>query len=156
MAETMTMTGEEKLLALEEIRALKARYFRFVDMKDWASFSELFTEDAELHPAGGATPSSGGGRPPSIVGIAAIVDWVRNGLEGAVTVHHGFMPEISLTSASTATGIWAMEDRLEWSDRAIHGFGHYFDDYVRVNGMWRIASSRLTRLKMVVIPTGAA
>ena len=28
--------------------------------------------------------------------------------------HHGHMPEIELTSPTTAKGIWAMEDRVWW------------------------------------------
>ena len=40
------MDAIETLLAIEELRALKARYFRCVDTKDWAGFAELFAEDA--------------------------------------------------------------------------------------------------------------
>ena len=42
------MTRDD-LEALEAIRRLKARYFRYVDTKQWDRFGELFCEDAELH-----------------------------------------------------------------------------------------------------------
>jgi hypothetical protein len=38
------------------------------------------------------------------------VAYVAKLLADTVTVHHGHMPEIELTSATTATGIWAMFD----------------------------------------------
>ena len=33
---------------LEDIRAVKARYCRFLDTKDWEALGRLFTEDAVL------------------------------------------------------------------------------------------------------------
>ena len=42
------MTELERLTALEEIRKLKARYFRALDTKDWAGLQALFLPDAVL------------------------------------------------------------------------------------------------------------
>ena len=67
-----------------------------------------------------------------------------------VTVHHGHMPEVTVTSATTATGVWAFEDRLWWPEgaplRRLHGFGHYHETYVKTDQGWRIASLRISRL----------
>ena len=30
----------------------------------------------------------------------------------------------------------------------MHGFGHYHDTYLKVDGVWRIAGSTLTRLRV--------
>ncbi len=38
----------EKLWDIEQIKQLKARYFRLMDTKDWAAWRELFTDDC-LH-----------------------------------------------------------------------------------------------------------
>ena len=40
------MDAAAQLLAMEEIKQLKARYFRFVDTKDWEALSTIFCEDA--------------------------------------------------------------------------------------------------------------
>jgi hypothetical protein len=40
------MTPTDKLLAIEEIRLLKARYFRFLDSHDWVGFRSIFADDA--------------------------------------------------------------------------------------------------------------
>jgi len=42
------MNDIEKLLAIEEIKNLKARYFRCVDTKDWHGFKAVFAPDGRL------------------------------------------------------------------------------------------------------------
>lgn len=37
-----------RLEAIEDIRRLKAQYFRFVDLKDWASLKTVFAPDVEF------------------------------------------------------------------------------------------------------------
>ena len=45
-------------------------------------------------------------------------------LAGATTVHHGHMPEIEITSDSTATGIWALHDIVIWpTGTRLDGYG---------------------------------
>ena len=86
-------------------------------------------------------------------GRDAIVESVSGALTGTTTVHHGHMPEIEITGPDTATGTWAMFDYVEWPAGAdgtrvgLHGYGHYHERYVRDDG-WRIASSRLVRLRV--------
>jgi hypothetical protein len=77
------------------------------------------------------------------------VEFLQSTLAGAVTVHHGHTPEITVTSPTTATGIWALHDEIVWPDGTqMRGDGHYHEMYVREGGEWRIASSTLTRLRM--------
>jgi len=74
---------------------------------------------------------------------------LRDLLADVLTVHHGHMPEIELTSATTAKGIWAMEDMLRWPDGSeLHGAGHYHETYEKVDGDWRIKTMTLTRLRV--------
>jgi len=129
--------------ALEEIEAikqLKARYFRLMDTQQWDEFGDVFTEDATL----AASPSPG----ETFRGRQEIVQRVSAALRGATTVHHGHMPEISLTGEDTATGIWAMYDFVDLPQLVLHGFGHYHEDYAKQRGAWRIRRSRLTRLRL--------
>jgi SnoaL-like domain len=87
----------------------------------------------------------------------AFVASVQRALADAVSVHHGHMPEIELTSSTSATGIWAMEDELWFPEgapvRHLHGYGHYHETYrLEDDGRWRIATLRLERLRRDVIP----
>jgi len=125
---------------IEAIKQLKARYFRLMDTKQWDAWADVFTEDATVT----ASPDPD----ETFRGRAEIVRKVSAALREATTVHHGHMPEIELTSATTATGGWAMEDMLRWPDgREMHGYGHYHETYEKVGGAWRIKSSKLTRLR---------
>lgn len=126
---------------IEAIKQLKARYFRTMDTKDWAGMRQVFCDDVLMDTSG-----SGGG---IFSGADEFLAYLRSSIGDVITVHHGHTPEIELTPATTANGIWAMEDMLRWPDgRELHGFGHYYETYRKVDGQWRIQNSRLTRLRM--------
>ena len=141
----------ERLVAIEAIKTLKARYFRCMDTKDWAGLEAVFADDAEFDMRGEVADKSKAAE-GLLVGAAAIAAFIRSAVEQLVTVHHGHMPEIELTSLTTATGIWAMEDLLRWPEGAaiktLHGYGHYHETYTRTAQGWRIQSSRLSRLRV--------
>ena len=134
----------DDLLAVEAIKQLKAQYFLFMDLKQWDSWRELFTDDVRIE--GGPTHES----------RDAFVDFVRRHLDGVQTCHHGYMPIIEVMTETTARGTWAMSDDLRfpsghpWSaDHARQrGYGHYHEEYRRVAGRWRISSMRLSRLSL--------
>ena len=116
---------------------LKARYCRALDTKDWAGYADVFTEDLELdtRPAGGTLSH---GRDES-------VRIVRSSIETAITAHQVHSPEITI-DGDVAHGVWALQDRVIWQTRGMTGFGHYHERYVRHDGRWRIAATKLTRL----------
>lgn len=140
-----------RLLALEDIRALKARYFRCMDTKDWAGFEAVFAPDAVLDMTG-EMRTGGDAGDGYVRGAAAIAAFVRSHVDAVTTVHHGHMPELEITSATTARGTWAMEDVLRWPGEGdvmhLRGYGHYHETYVCLDGRWLIASSRLARLRV--------
>jgi len=132
------------LVDIEKIKQLKARYFRYMDEKRWNDWGDLFTADALLDAVQDAPNAK-------LLGRAKIVEVVSRALAPAVTVHQGYMPEIVITSATTARGIWAMEDFLEYPAEPepfrIRGKGHYHEEYEKDDeGQWRIKLLRLTRL----------
>src|SRR5690348_3805700 len=75
---------------IEAIQQLKARYFRTMDTKDWTAMRDVFTDDLVMD------GSDAGGR--AIAGADVFMAFLQRFLEGAVTVHHGHMPEITITS----------------------------------------------------------
>ena len=135
----------ERMTAIEDIRRLKARYFRCLDTKDWDGFRDVFAADAEMD----MRPEAG--ERGLVHGNQAIADFVHGVVGDVETVHHGHMPEIDLTSTTTATGIWAMEDLLRWPAGgpfgSMHGWGHYHETYTKEGGSWRIQTLALTRLR---------
>jgi SnoaL-like domain len=132
---------------IEAIRRLKARYFRTMDTKRWDEMRQVFTDGVVVD-----TTASGGG---VVTGADDFMAFLRETLGDVVTVHHGHMPEIEVTSPTTATGIWALQDLLVWPDGTrLVGYGHYHETYEKAGGEWRIASSTLTRLHMDITSPG--
>ncbi len=140
------MDALNNLLAIEDIRAVKARYCRLLDSKDWAGFAALFTEDAVMD------VREDTGNPP-ITGIAAIVAQVRFAVDDAATSHQVHTPEISFDDEDSAAGVWAMQDRVVWQPgkspipgvASITGYGQYHETYRREGDVWKIAALRLSR-----------
>ena len=137
-------------LSLEDrsaLQDLKARYFRCVDTKDWATFETLFAPDATLSPIDDLPGTT-------FAGAACISESVSKSMHDVLSVHHGFTPEFSLVSADDAEGIWPMEDLLWFGPASsvpgliFHGFGHYHERYVCIGGEWRFHTVELRRVRV--------
>jgi hypothetical protein len=135
------MTDLEEFRSIEDIRQLKARYFRFTDTKDWDALATVFCEDAVL-----------GDDTTSVSGRDAVVDIIVRGTEGVTTVHHGHCHEVWIDAPDEAHGIIAFED-LGFSKRSgelvMHGYGHYHETYRREDGAWRIRESMIPRMAVM-------
>lgn len=138
-----------RLEAVEEIRNLKARYFRLLDTKQWDALAEVFAPDLQVLSPEGEVWLEGG---------PAFAASLRTSLERAVSQHQGFTAEIEILDADTARGVWAMQDVIAWEDRhpregwrSMVGRGHYHETYRRIDGRWRIAALTLTRISLDVV-----
>jgi hypothetical protein len=141
----------ERLVAIEAIEALKARYFLTLDTKDWSGLEAVFapeavmdlSEEMQHHGSGvdtGADPIS---RTP-----AGIVAFISGTIAPATTVHEGHMPAIELSAPDRAAGTWQLHDWIELDGAGFHAYGHYHDAYSRHDGRWLIESTRITRIRV--------
>ena len=134
----------------EEIRQLKARYCRLLDTKDYEAWKKVFAPDVVVKldmatSVGGAD----GQTAPQLNGLEEFLPVVLGGVEHAQTKHHVHTPEITVTSDTTASAIWAMEDLLLFADGSeLFGVGHYHETYAKRDGAWVITSLHLTRTIM--------
>jgi uncharacterized protein (TIGR02246 family) len=139
------MNAIDKLVALEEIRALMARRVRCLDEKDWAGFADCYAEDAVSYSF--VRPEA---PEDKIVGAKEIAARVAKALEGVTTAHQIHLPEIEILSEDHATGIFPLNDVLsrmrEGKRHWMRGYGHYRQVYRKVDGRWLIQEHRLTRL----------
>jgi hypothetical protein len=99
-------------------------------------------------------PADGGAY--AFEGRDAIVDFFRKamGRENFLSSHKAHHPEIDLTGADTATGVWALEDiviDLQW-ELDIRGAAFYEDDYRKVDGLWKISQTRYKRVFEEISP----
>jgi SnoaL-like domain len=136
------MDDVTSLLEIESIKQLKARYCRLLDTKDWEAWRAIFADDflSDTSEAGGKL----------IRGADEFVAFTHKniGKPSQPTVHQVHAPEIELTSATTARGVWALNDVVRLAPGLnLNGYGHYHETYEKIDGQWRIKSSKLTRLR---------
>jgi hypothetical protein len=134
------MDDAAALLEIEAIKQLKARYCRYLDTKNWQAWRGIFVDDflSDTSQAGGKV----------IRGADDFVAFTRKSLGNRATAHQVHAPEIELTSATTARGVWALEDVVRLAPGVnLRGYGHYHETYEKTDGQWRITTSKLTRLR---------
>ena len=143
------MDDLQRLVEIEAIKQLKARYQRAVDTKDWELIRSVLAPNARSIYSDGKY---------AYEGRDAIVEFLSNprGLGNAdiASMHHAHAPEIEITSETTASGKWYLEDFVVSalpSDGAphgtvLHGTGIYLDEYVKIDGAWLIQQTGYERI----------
>lgn len=135
----MALTPDD-LVEIEAIKRLKHRYVRCLDQKRWDEVAECFMPDA--------TSSYGGGE-YSFRGVDEIMHFLRESLGPAmITMHQVQQPEIDLIGPTSASGVWALEDRVIMVEHGLtlRGAAYYTDRYEKVGGEWKIAHTGYERL----------
>jgi hypothetical protein len=132
------------LEAIEEIRQLKYRFFRTLDLKEWEEFGDCLAEDVSARYGTQAMSE-----PLHFDSRAEVVAYMSENLgTSIISVHIGSHPEISV-DGDTASGSWGFEDTVIVPDFKIliRGGGYYQDEYRKdVDGKWRISSTKYERI----------
>ena len=125
---------------IEAIKRLKYRYCRTLDQKLWDELEQCLTEDCR---------SAYGDGHFSFDGRAAIMTFLRDALGPGTRIssHRVHQPEIEITSPTTATGVWALDDIVIETEAklTIRGAAFYHDEYVKLDGQWKIKSTGYER-----------
>ena len=125
------------LVVVEEIKQLKYRYLRTLDLKQWDEFEQCFVPEA----------SGDYGEGLAFADRDALVAYMRENLgPSLVTMHQCHHPEITV-DGETATGRWYLEDKVisEEYRFVLEGAAFYEDRYVRTPDGWRIAHTGYRR-----------
>lgn len=140
------MSDMEQLLAIEDIKHLKALRILALDNKDWETYASLHAPD-HVSDNDGETPKPD---------FKENVTRLANLLAEVVTVHHVHSPVITFTSPTIASGAWAMEDNLYWQQDGdnhwLKGYGFYYETYEKRDGNWLFTSRKLKRLRVETSP----
>ncbi|HKC27357.1 MAG TPA: nuclear transport factor 2 family protein [Jatrophihabitans sp.] len=124
--------------ALEELRQLKYRYLRTLDLKQWDEFADTLT--ADVHASYGERLT--------FDGRAAVVEFMRTSLPPAIiTVHQCHHPELTI-NGDIAKGTWYLEDKVIVTEQRmlLTGTAFYDDTYTReADGRWRISRTGYRR-----------
>jgi hypothetical protein len=129
------------LEAIELIKQLKARYFRFLDTCDLDGMKTVFTADAGVHYRSPTYDHKKNGWPEIEAFLKESFTPTKFG------IHTGIHPEITVTG-DTATGIWYLHDKFVSLDDnvSIEGSAIYKDQYVKEAYGWKIKFSEYDRL----------
>ena len=132
----------------EAIKRLKARYMRAVDTKDWELLAASFAPNARSVYSGGKF---------AYEGRDAILEFLRGALGSTeiATMHQAHTPDIEITGETTARGTWYFEDVVinpktttahSAGGTVLHGTGIYSDEYVKIDGEWKISLTGYERI----------
>jgi hypothetical protein len=137
------MNTIEGICSVEEIRQVKYRYLRCLDLKLWDELGDTLTESAVLD--FGTTDF---GTPLEIAGRTEIVAFNRTKFgPGTLTAHTAAQPEITV-DGDTAAGVWSLRDMLLATRHGmiITAAAFHYDRYERgADRCWRIARSSYAR-----------
>lgn len=120
------MNDLERLVAIEELRALQARYVRHADVGEWPALAGLFLPDARFIPHG-----LDGHPRVTIAGRDGIVRHLAAMVGSGTALHHLYSWEIDIDSPTAARGLWAMEERIDRSNAVSET-----DATTKVRGLW--------------------
>lgn len=143
MTDSINIERIHALLDKEDIRALRQHYSTLLDGGLSERMGEVFTEDAEVKVTVG-----------SMKGLAAIKQSLGDAYKQFDTKQRAHFPfvhavtnhVIELTGPNTAKGSCYLLDFVTDRPIAQHPIlllGRYEDEYVRVNGEWRIKHTAL-------------
>jgi hypothetical protein len=122
---------------IEAIKQVQARFLRAADSQDTELIRTTIIDDFHCD-----TGSAGRG---ATSGIEDFV--IRISSTPALAVHHALLPEIELTSPTTAKGIWAVHMFAKTADgTVVDGYGYYNNTYEKVAGSWRLSTLKLNWL----------
>lgn len=130
----------QRLTDMEEIKALKGKYLRCLDTKDWDGIRETFAPNIRTEYSGGKY---------SFDNADDIVRFLDTSMPPSVIHQHQcHTPEIWFESDTVAWGYWYLQDYLliTASDTRLLGTAIYKDRYEKVDGKWLISVTGYTRI----------
>lgn len=145
MAQT-GMDGLERLLALEDIKLLRAKYCRSIDSHEFDRLHQVLTQDflLDMSPTGRVL----GTEVAPISGRDTVIGMMHKAFAPLeMLLHIVTIPEIEFQDESHATGVWRQETFIKETRPDLPGLGlayaTVFDTYRREAEGWRIASVRV-------------
>ena len=137
----------QTLLEIEEIKQLKARYFRGIDTANLDLLRTVLADDVQIRFDSPTYQFE-------INGMDDAMNFYRNAFTNRrFGMHHGHTPEIKV-NGDTATGTWYLHDIFINLDEQtiLTGSALYEDSYIKVGGNWRVHRTGYKRLLEMIEP----
>lgn len=146
-------TLEQRIQVLEDIEAikqLKHRYFLCCDRKQPAAVRDCFVDGPMTIDYGRIGVFDNADAMVEVFAQLACQEHI-------VEMHHAQNPQIGLTSPTTAKATWGLYYYMINTDEdSVTQLGGYYDDeYVKVDGHWKISATRYAVTSTVLLSTAS-
>lgn len=138
------------LVAIEQIKQLKARYFRGTDTCNLDLLRSILAPDVKISFDSPTYQFE-------LNGMNEAIEFYRSSFTNRrFGMHHGHTPEIEV-NGDEATGLWYLHDLFINLDEQtlLNGSALYEDHYVKAQGEWRILRTGYKRLLEIISPLGS-
>jgi hypothetical protein len=124
---------------VENIKKLKAKYWRCCDQKLWEELATCFASDPYANYLDEHVFHS----------VEEIVAYLKADPQLSITAfHHGHNPEITLVGDAKAHGIWQFYVHIHMASKKANTTltmaGYYEDEYIKDQGQWKIKTTKAT------------
>jgi hypothetical protein len=144
--EETTMTAAQQADDIEALKLLMAHYACWGDTQQWDKFGSLFHDDAVIIIDAGPRPDQKADPRIEVHGREAFIAGQSASLDGVHTAHNMFLPEITIDDDTHAHATWGLHDYIKTPVVNFNGYGHISQDYVKVDGQWKIIRLHTTRM----------
>jgi SnoaL-like protein len=131
---------------IEALRVLMSRYEKWGDTQQWDKFGSLFHDDAAIIIDAGPRPNPEADPRVEIHGREPFIAAYTASLDGVHTAHNMFLPEITIDDDTHAHATWGLHDYIKTPVVNFNGYGHISQDYLKVDGQWKIIRLHTTRM----------
>jgi hypothetical protein len=144
--EEATMTAAQQADDIEALKLLMAHYAQWGDTQHWDKFGSLFHDDAVIIIDAGPRPDPKADPRIEVHDREAFIAGQSASLDGVHTAHNMFLPEITIDDDTHAHATWGLHDYIKTPVVNFNGYGHISQDYVKVDGQWKIIRLHTTRM----------
>ncbi|MCY1272175.1 Bile acid 7-alpha dehydratase [compost metagenome] len=135
------------LVAIEQIKQLKARYFRAIDTCNLELLHSILAPNVHIRFDSPTYQFE-------LNGLDEAIEFYRTGFTNRrFGMHNGHTPEITV-NGDEASGCWYLSDLFVNLDEQtlLNGSAIYEDRYIKLNGEWRILQTGYKRLLEMIGP----
>jgi len=140
----------QRLVAIEDIRRTKTRYWNGMDFNDPALLRSAFADGAVALDYRGTPDGPKDGN--YFTDADSCIEWLRTVLGPYVSSHQGHSVEVDFLSDTHAKATWSFSDHFWFKGEdesqmlpsllsQYKSWGHYIDEYTKGDGGWRISAT---------------
>lgn len=157
VAPATELQGLPRLLAMEDMKNLRLTFCRSLDNHNWAALRATMADNFELHWTDTSGPNGAATRPPiDMQGADKFITFAQQILSQGKSIHICTMPQFVYVGRDRARALWFINGYGQIGEMSGMGYERVVEDYVRVQGKWRIRRADANiEVQTMAAPQGA-